>query len=231
MALLPTGQWVRWTNLPSAADFQFTDLHRYSRCKQRFSLNFAAIDISLHANYTFFFGTRIARITRISCLVSKDSSDSRDSCSKINTQYYFLVAHGFHGSHGFFSLQATIRISPRLRLYYIISSYTYQFFEKCYICSSLQYRSALVVARMGEFILSNVPQISLNTQIFKIYQTIPNLFFSLLVRVSVVLSTSKMPWRSWEVKVPKYSPSINFFNGIKKSMPQSTKLSYFKNSG
>ena len=51
MALLPTGQWVRWTNLPSAADFQFTDLHRYSRCKQRFSLNFAAIDISLHANY------------------------------------------------------------------------------------------------------------------------------------------------------------------------------------
>ena len=51
MALLPTGQWVRWTNLPSAADFQFTDLHRYSRCKQRFSLSFAAIDISLHANY------------------------------------------------------------------------------------------------------------------------------------------------------------------------------------
>ena len=199
--------------------------------QQRFSLNFAAIDFSLHANYALIFGTRIARITRICCLVSKDSRDSRDSCSKINTQYYFLVAHGSHGSHGFFSLQATIRISPRLRLYYIISSYTYQFFEKCYICSPPQYRSALVVARMGEFILSNVPQISLNTQIFKIYQTIPNLFFSLLVRVSVVLSTSKMPWRSWEVKVPKYSPSINFFNGIEKSMPQSTKLSYFKNSG
>ena len=67
--------------------------------QQRFSLNFAAIDISLHANYAFFFGTRIARITRICCLVSKDSRDSRDSCSKINTQYYFLVAHG---SHGFF---------------------------------------------------------------------------------------------------------------------------------
>ena len=33
------------------------------------------------------YWTRIARITRISCLVSKDS---RDSCSKINTQYYFL---------------------------------------------------------------------------------------------------------------------------------------------
>ena len=180
---------------------------------------------------THFFGTRIARITRICCLVSKDSRDSGDSCSKINTQYYFLVAHGSHGSHGFFSLQATIRISPRLRLYYIISSYTYQFFEKCYICSPPQYRSALVVARMGEFILSNVPQISLSTQIFKIYQMIPNLFFSLLVRVSVVLSTSKMPWRSWEVKVPKYSPSINFFNGMEKSMPQSTKLSYFKNSG
>ena len=106
--------------------------------QQRFSLSFAAIDISLHANYAFFFGTRIARITRICCLVSKDSRDSRDSCSKINTQYYFLVAHGSHGSHGFFSLQATIRISPRLRLYYIISSYTYQFFEKCYICIVLQ---------------------------------------------------------------------------------------------
>ena len=25
LALLPTGQWVRRTNLPSAADFQFTD--------------------------------------------------------------------------------------------------------------------------------------------------------------------------------------------------------------
>ena len=85
-----------------------------------------------------FFGTRIARITRICCLVSKDSSDSRDSCSKINTQYYFLVAHGSHGSHRFFSSQATIRISPRLRLYYIPSSYTYQFFEKCYICIVLQ---------------------------------------------------------------------------------------------
>ena len=46
--------------------------------QQRFSLSFAAIDISLHANYVFFFGTRIARITRISCLVSKDS------CSTLN---------------------------------------------------------------------------------------------------------------------------------------------------
>ena len=84
--------------------------------QQRFSLSFAAIDISLHANYALILLNTIARITRICCLVSKDSSDSRDSCSKINTQYYFLVAHG---SHGFFSLQATIRISPRLRLYYI----------------------------------------------------------------------------------------------------------------
>ena len=46
---------------------------------------------------------------------------------------------------------------------------------------------------MGEFILSNVPQISLSTQIFKIYQTIPNLFFSLLVRVSVVLMSLLAP--------------------------------------
>ena len=42
-----------------------------------------------------------------------------------------------------------------------------------YFCSSLQYRSALVVTRMREFILSNVPQISLSTQIFKIYRKHP----------------------------------------------------------
>ena len=29
LALLPAGQWVRRTNLPSAADFQFTDLRRF----------------------------------------------------------------------------------------------------------------------------------------------------------------------------------------------------------
>lgn len=39
------------------------------------------------------------------------------------------------------------RISMQ-RPHYITSSYTYQFFEKNYICSSLQYRSALVVGRM-----------------------------------------------------------------------------------
>ena len=154
--------------------------------QQRFSLNFAAIDISLHANYALIL---------------------------LNTNYTNKVYHQY-------SVPTIFQVVTPI-----------SFFEKCYICSPPQYRSALVVARMGEFILSNVPQISLSTQIFKIYQTIPNLFFSLLVRVSVVLSTSKMPWRSWEVKVPKYSPSINFFNGIEKSMPQSTKLSYFKNSG
>ncbi len=46
--------------------------------------------------------------------------------------------------------------------YYITSSYTYQFFEKCYICSSLQYRSALVVAQMRNIIfillLRGLPQ-------------------------------------------------------------------------
>ena len=110
MALLPAGQWVRWTNLPSTADFQFTDLHRYSRCKQRFLLNFAAIDISLHANYTFFFGTRIARITRICCLVSKDSGDSEDSCSKINTQHYFL---------------SRTRISRISRIFFVASNDSY----------------------------------------------------------------------------------------------------------
>ena len=149
-----------------------------------------------------------------------------------NTQYYSFKSHT-----DLTDLTDFFRCKQRFVYHQDCVSTIFQvvtpisFFEKCYICSPSQYRSALVVARMGEFILSNVPQISLSTQIFKIYQTIPNLFFSLLVRVSVVLSTSKMPWRSWEVKVPKYSPSINFFNGIEKSMPQSTKLSYFKNSG
>ena len=58
--------------------------------QQRFSLSFTAIDISLHANYALILLNTNSRITRICCLVSKDSSDSRDSCSKINTQYYFL---------------------------------------------------------------------------------------------------------------------------------------------
>ena len=157
--------------------------------QQRFSLSFAAIDISLHANYALI-------LLNTNC-----------------TNYTNKVYHQY-------SVPTIFQVVTPI-----------SFFEKSYFCSPPQYRSALVVARMGEFILSNVPQISLNTQIFKIYQTIPNLFFSLLVRVSVVLRTSKIPWRSWEVKVPKYSPSINFFNGIEKSMPQSTKLSYFKNSG
>lgn len=78
--------------------------------QQRFSLSFAAIDISLHANYAFFFGTRIARITRICCLVSKDSRDSRDSCSKINTQHYFL---------------SRTRISRISRIFFVASNDSY----------------------------------------------------------------------------------------------------------
>ena len=105
MALLPTGQWVRWTNLPSAADFLFTDLHRYSRCKQRFSLNFAAIDISLHANYALILlNTNCTNYT-----------------NKVYHQYSVLTI-----------LQVVTPIS----------------FEKSYICSPPQYRSALVATRM-----------------------------------------------------------------------------------
>ena len=39
-------------------------------------------------------------------------------------------------------------MSPIQRHHYITSNYTYQFFEKSYFCSSLQYRSALAVVRM-----------------------------------------------------------------------------------
>ena len=45
-------------------------------------------------------------------------------------------------------------ISPIQRPHYITSSYTYQFYEKSYFCSSLQYRSALVVARMVTIYIS-----------------------------------------------------------------------------
>ena len=106
MALLPTGQWVRWTNLPSAADFQFTDLHRYSGCKQRFSLSFAAIDISLHANYALI-------LLNTNC-----------------TNYTNKVYHQY-------SIPTIFQVVTPI-----------SFFEKCYICSSLQYRSALVATRM-----------------------------------------------------------------------------------
>ena len=106
MALLPTGQWVRWTNLPSAADFQFTDLHRYSGCKQRFSLNFAAIDISLHANYALIL--------------------LNTNCTNYTNKVYYQYS-----------------VPTIFQVVTLIS-----FFEKCYICSPPQYRSALVVARM-----------------------------------------------------------------------------------
>ena len=46
----------------------------------------------------WFFWTRIARIKRISCLRTKDSWDSRDSCSKFNIQHYNKV-YGFTKLH------------------------------------------------------------------------------------------------------------------------------------
>ena len=47
-------------------------------------------------------------------------------------------------------------ISPIQRPHYITSSYTYQFFEKNYICSPPQYRSALVATRMRKNALINM---------------------------------------------------------------------------
>ncbi len=44
-------------------------------------------------------------------------------------------------------------ISPIQRHHYITSNYTYQFFEKSYFCSPLQYRSALVATRMRNIVL------------------------------------------------------------------------------
>ena len=81
---------------PSIALSLFLVSHRSHRFAQISSLQATVVTMP-HSNRYFSarelrisFGTRIARITRICCLVSKDSSDSRDSCSKINTQYYFL---------------------------------------------------------------------------------------------------------------------------------------------
>ena len=53
----------------------------------------------------------------------------------------FLSAFFFYG------------ISPIQRPHYITSSYTYQFLKKVIFCSSLQYRSALVVVRMRNIVL------------------------------------------------------------------------------
>ena len=47
-------------------------------------------------------------------------------------------------------------ISPIQRPHYITNSYTYQFFEKNYICSPPQYRSALVATRMRKNALINM---------------------------------------------------------------------------
>ena len=74
--------------------------------QQRFSLSFAAIDISLHANY-------LLGLLNTNC-----------------TNYTNKVYHQYSVSTIF---QVVTPIS---------------FFEKCYICSPPQYRSALVATRM-----------------------------------------------------------------------------------
>ena len=91
--------------------------HRSHRFTQISSLQATVVTMP-HSNRYFsarelriFFGTRIARITRISCLVSKDS------CSTLNI--ILLSRTRISRISRIFSLQATIRISPRLRLYYI----------------------------------------------------------------------------------------------------------------
>ena len=47
-----------------------------------------------------------------------------------------------------YCLRSISGISPIQRHHYITNSYTYQFLKKVIFCSSLQYRSALVVVRM-----------------------------------------------------------------------------------
>ena len=52
-----------------------------------------------------------------------------------------------------YCLRSISGISPIQRHHYITNSYTYQFLKKVIFCSPLQYRSALVVARMRNIIL------------------------------------------------------------------------------
>ena len=101
---------------PSIALSLFLVSHRSHRFAQISSLQATVVTMP-HSNRYFSarelrisFGTRIARITRICCLVSKDSSDSRDSCSKINTQYYFL---------------SRTRISRISRIFFVASNDSY----------------------------------------------------------------------------------------------------------
>ncbi len=74
--------------------------------QQRFSLSFAAIDISLHANYALI-------LLNTNC-----------------TNYTNKVYHQY-------SVPTIFQVVTPISI-----------FEKCYICSSLQYRSALVATRM-----------------------------------------------------------------------------------
>ena len=101
---------------PSIALSLFLVSHRSHRFAQISSLQATVVTMP-HSNRYFsarelriFFGTRIARITRICCLVSKDSRDTRDSCSKINTQYYFL---------------SRTRISRISRIFFVASNDSY----------------------------------------------------------------------------------------------------------
>ena len=101
--------------------------------QQRFSLSFAAIDISLHANYALI-------LLNTNC-----------------TNYTNKVYHQY-------SVPTIFQVVTPI-----------SFFEKCYICSPPQYRSALVATRMRMFIQSNVTRISRISRIF-----LPFYFFTLL---------------------------------------------------
>ena len=88
--------------------------------QQRFSLNFAAIDISLHANYALI-------LLNTNC-----------------TNYTNKVYHQY-------SVPTIFQVVTPI-----------SFFEKCYICSPPQYRSALVATRMRNIVfillLRGLPQ-------------------------------------------------------------------------
>ena len=71
LALLPAGQWVRRTNLPSAADFQFTDLHRFLCGLCGRGQEGHADDADFFFHYTLSadetYSVRLRRFSRLHC--------------------------------------------------------------------------------------------------------------------------------------------------------------------
>ena len=131
--------------------------------QQWFSLSFAAIDISLHANYALILlNTNCTNYTNMLLSLERIGRFGRFVFKNQHSTLFFKSHTDLTDLTDFF------RCKQRFVYHQDCVSTIFQvvtpisFFEKCYICSPPQYRSALVVARMRNIVfillLRGLPQ-------------------------------------------------------------------------